>query len=239
MPVLAATTLATLRVLSDPGPSQIMGYHGVASEVMIAFASRYDPVQAGQKALTFSLLLVPLLIPMVWILASNLSNGLARQESGSSVASSRHAPTHAKGCTTLATILALLLFAPVFAGLARPLLVPAISGVVAQAIRTLLESAAVTLFHAAEAGATAAGVGWVLATWAGRSRSHRSIVLSSALLLLSLPSSLHALGVLSITHDLPSYLDPILRGRWRVGCTLGLALSPIPTLACLWSRAGL
>lgn len=239
MPVLAATTLAALRVLSDPGPSQIMGYHGVASEVMIAFASRYDPVQAGQKALTFSLLLVPLLIPMVWILASNLNNGLARQESGSSSASSRYAPTHAKGCSTLATFLALLLFAPVFAGLARPLLVPTISGVLAQALRTLSESAGITLFHAAVAGTTAAGVGWVLASWAGRSRIHRSIVLSSALLLLSLPTSLHALGILSITHELPAFLDPILRSRWRVGCTLGLALSPIPTVACLWARAGL
>ncbi len=239
MPVLAATTLAALRVLSDPGPSQITGYHGVASEVMIAFASRYDPIQAGQKALTFSLLLVPLLIPMVWILASSLSNGLARQESASSSASSRYAPTHAKGCTTLATFLAFIVFAPVVAGLARPLLVPAISGVLAQAIRTLSESAAVTLFHAAVAGTTAAGVGWVLASWAGRSRTHRSLVLCSALLLLSLPTSLHALGVLSITHDLPVVLEPILRGRWRVGFTLGLALSPIPTLACLWARAGL
>lgn len=237
MAVLAATTLAALRVLSDPGPSQIMGYHGVASEVMIAFAARYDPIQAGQKALTFSLLLVPLLIPMVWILATNLSEGLARQDSGSSSPPPPRGTSRTTGPTALAALIVFLLLAPIVAGLARPLLVPAISGVLAQAVRTLSESSGITLFHAVVAGLTATVVGWTLAGWAGRSRIQRALVLASALLLLSLPTSLHALGVLWITHDLPAALDPIVRGRWRVGFTLGLALSPIPTLACLWARS--
>lgn len=214
-----------------------MGYHGVASEVMIAFAARYDPIQAGQKALTFSLLLVPLLLPLVWILAASLNEGLARQDSG---CLSSRAPAGTAGTTgpaALAGLIMFLLLAPIVAGLARPLLVPAISGVLAQAVRTLSESSGITLFHAVVAGLTAAIVGWTLSGWAGRSRSQRSLVLASALLLLSLPTSLHALGVLWITHDLPAALDPIVRGRWRVGFTLGLALSPIPTLACLWARA--
>ena len=61
---LAAAGLGALMAIADPGPAQIMGYHGVASEVLIAFSANYDSAQAAGKAIVMTLLLLPMLMPL-------------------------------------------------------------------------------------------------------------------------------------------------------------------------------
>ena len=238
--VAAATVLASLHVLADPGPAQIMGYHGAASEILIAFSARYDVAQAGQKAMSLTLLLIPILLPVVAILSRSLRNLLTHRDTvgvGPESDAGPSVPGRSGSTALLAWGLTGLLFGPVILGLLRPLLVPTITGVAGQAWKALTSTLGVTLLHAATAGLTATIVGWSAAELAGRSPRHRSVWLWSAFLLLSLPASLYALGVAWLSGQMPLGLEPLVRSRWRVGITLGFCLSPMSVLLGLWSRA--
>ena len=52
--------------MADPGPAQIMGYHGIASEILIAFSARYDAGLAARKALLMAMVLLPVLSAISW-----------------------------------------------------------------------------------------------------------------------------------------------------------------------------
>src|SRR4029077_9288312 len=56
----SAAVLGGILTVNDPGPGQIMGYHGVASDILIAFSARNDIALAAVKALALGVVLLPI-----------------------------------------------------------------------------------------------------------------------------------------------------------------------------------
>src|SRR5205085_7958132 len=133
-----AATLGALVALADPGPAQIMGYHGAASEILIAFAARHDLHIAALKAGIFALILLPVLLP----LALKISTWLASVFIGRDVRKFR--PWSPRGWRWLLAlifpIVPLLLLAPAVYGLLRPLLVPPVKSAAKYALDAFQQS---------------------------------------------------------------------------------------------------
>jgi len=212
-----------------------MGYHGIASEILIAFSARFDAALAAQKSLVMAMILLPILLPISWMMSSWSEARLLARDARRVL---RRPSRSLAGFMVLAcsTLCFALLF-PAFAGLIRPLKTPQAADSFHYALTVLKQSAPTTLRYACTAALVATTLGLILTLTAGRKHFIRSGFLLFSLLFLSLPSSLHALGFASLASELSKSFDWFTRRGNAVGIALGLRLLPIPLLFCLraWS----
>lgn len=235
---LAAAGLGSIYTLADSGPAQIMGYHGVASEVLIAFASRFDTRQAAQQAVLWMLGVLPFLVPFILILSRGLLAAMDAREN--SLWAGPLAPTwRGKLAAMVGWTLALGLLLPGLVGLLRPLNAAGAMGAWSQALEILRHSGTTTVFYCAIAGLTAGSLGWLSAQLTKGRRRSQQVLLIASFLLLGLPPAVHALGVVGWASLAPPWLDPLARSGWRVGLTLGLTLCPLAILVNLWTHAAM
>jgi len=233
---LCAALLGAMLTLADPGPAQIMGYHGASSEILIALAARNDVALAGLKSVALACVVLPLMAVITWRSAAWVDGEFLGHEL------SRSAPLRPqRGRWALGLVLVVLPLTWIglpLAGLLRPLLSPPITGAWEYSVRALRDSAGPTLWYNLTAGLVAAGLGLALMFSAGRSRSRRRTVLLAGLLLLGLTPSLHALGWARLAASAPPWLDGLTRSGWTVGLALGLRLMPVAAIIFLgvWAR---
>jgi iron(III) transport system permease protein len=227
--VLAAV-LAGILTLSDPGPGQILGYSGVAYEILVSFSASYDFALAAQQSAVLTAVVLILAVPVAVFIAP----GIAAQILGKQI---NPAPlTRNKGASwiTIGVLVGILLLTTALplAGIIRPLFsdFPA-----ARAFAEISRTIGDTLVYALTAGAIATAMGIWMALAAGREKRLKRLALAGIFLVLSLPPSLNALGVIELGTVAPSWLDPLLRSRFTVGLALGLRFLPIAAVIAMRS----
>jgi iron(III) transport system permease protein len=104
-----------------------------------------------------------------------------------------------------------------------------------RAFAEIVRTAKDTLVYAAVAGLIATAMGIVPGVAIGRGRRLRTVSLALLFLIISLPPSLSALGLIKFGASMPQWLDPLLRSRLTVG--LALAMRFLPIAAILAMRA--
>jgi len=232
---LAAGVLGGLVAISDPGPAQIMGYHGMASEIFISFSARYNAALAAQKALLLCLLLLPLLLPLSWMTATWSENHLLGRDI-------RRVCPGLSGIIPwlilllCGTVLIALLSVPIV-GFIRPLHSTQTLQSFKFAWSVLKQSAPTTIRYCFTAAVLSSLLGFFLTLVAGRKHQGRFLLLLFSFVFLSMPASLHALGFAGIASQLPDSFDWLTRGGNAPGLAFAFRWLPIPTLFCLraWS----
>jgi iron(III) transport system permease protein len=227
---ILAATLAGILTLADPGPGQILGYPGVAYEILVSFSASYDFTQAATQCAALTGLVLVVSIPVAALIAPNVATGLlGRDIVSASLATDRN-------CGRVAFLL--LVFSVTFAvvlpltGIVLPLFTAfPVERAFQEITRTLLN----TFIYALTAGVLATILGTILAVATGRERTGRGSVVVAMFVLLALPPSLGALGIIKMATLTPPWLDPLLRGRFTVG--LASALKFLPVAAILAMRS--
>ena len=235
-PSLGAGVLGVLMTLTDPGTGQIMGYHGIASEILIAFASKHDPALAARKAIGMVLVLSPLIGWLSW----TLGGWAERQVLGRDLR--RPEAIRLGGMRWLLTagflFCAAALSLPALVGLARPLQVQPTQHL-AEAWNVLRESSCVTVLYGLGAGGVSVCLG-LAAGWAAAPVAHlRRAVLTVSFVLAALPAELTALGILVISARLPASFDQVTRSGLMVSISQGVRLAPLAAVLCLLAACAL
>jgi iron(III) transport system permease protein len=227
---LLAAVLAGILTLSDPGPGQIFGYSGVAYEILVSFSASYDFALAARQCSLLTIVVLVLAVPV----AVYIAPGIAAQILGKQIKPARLTRNRCAKWISIGYLIGILLFTTALplTGIIRPLFggFPA-ARAFAEISRTIRD----TLFYAATAGAIATAIGVWMAIAAGRERRLKSLALGSIFLVLSLPPSVNALGVIELGTIAPSWLDPLLRSRFTVGLTLALRFVPIAAVIAMRS----
>lgn len=208
--------------LSDPGPGQILGFSGVASEILISFSALYDFSLAARQCMALTGVVLVITLPMAIFLAPKIASGLlGRDVEPAPLAKNRIVSR--LGPSLFAVIFFLTVFMPLF-GILRPLInhFPA-----SRALQEVLRTFGNTLLYALLAGTLALIFGYILSIAAGRQSSLRRISLLALFLILSLPPSLGALGVIHFATLAPGWMDSLFRSRGTVGAVLALRFLPV------------
>lgn len=230
-PAAALTSiLAGVLTLSDPGPGQILGYAGAASEILVSFASQYDYALAARQCAVLAGAVFVLGLPVALLLAPGLATGLLGRDV-------TPAPLAHMRCMKLLGprwLLALLLFILVtpLVGFTQPLLG---SFPIERAMQEVERTIGNTVCYAVAAGLMATALGMALAVCAGRDGKLRVTLLVGLLLLFALPPSLGALGWIRLAGGSPTQLDPILRGPFTVSLALALRFFPVAAVFAMRS----
>ncbi len=199
-----AACLAAVLTLADPGPGQIFGLPGVAGELLVSFAARYDMALATRQAVAIALVAVVLAGPLAWKLAPEVAAGLfARDVGGFERATS-------PGTAIFAAAVAIGIGVAPLAGLLQPLL--AHDWPLARAWGEVARTATDTLLYATIAATCAVSLGFVLAWSAGRSGRGRRVLVAAALVLLAMPPALLALWLIPYSSRLTLGATLALRG---------------------------
>jgi iron(III) transport system permease protein len=227
---ILGATLAGILTLADPGPGQILGYPGVAYEILLSFSVSYDFTLAATQCAALTGVVLIVSIPVAVVIAPNVAAGLLGRDTAL-------APLTIDRNCGLAALL-LLVFSVTFAvilpliGIIHPLFTAFPVERASQEItRTLFN----TFVYALTAGVLATVLGIILAVAAGRERTGRGSMVVAMFVLLALPPSLSALGIIKMATLAPPWLDPLLRGRFTVG--LASALKFLPVAAILAMRS--
>lgn len=220
--------LAGILTLSDPGPGQILGFSGVPYEILLSFSALYDFALAAKQcvALTGAVLLIS--IPVAVLIAPNVATGLLGRDIESAPLS-KNRMAGWLGLVTLSSIFLITTVAPMI-GILRPLFT---QFPVARAFQEVSRTLNNTFLYALSAGLIATLLGFFLAIAIGRGSALRRCALIGLFLILSLPPSLNALGIIKIGTLIPAWLDPLLRSRFTVGMTLALRFLPIATILAM------
>lgn len=228
--VILTGVLAGILTLSDPGPGQILGFSGVPYEILLSFSALYDFALAAKQclALTGTVLLVS--IPVAVLIAPNVATGLLGKDIDP-VPLSRNRMAGWLGLLTLSSIFLVTTAAPMI-GILRPLLTQFPVDRAFQEVGRTLNN---TFLYASSAGIIATALGFFLAIAIGRESTLRRYALIGLFLILSLPPSLNALGIIKIGTNIPPWLDPLLRSRFTVGMILALRFLPIATILAMRS----
>ncbi len=225
-----AAMLAGVVALSDPGSGQILGYPGVATQVLTSFSALYDFGLAARQALALAGIVLLIALPLAWLAAPRLASGLLAKDVA-------HAPLRgtrvakAVGPVVFLAIILLTSLLPLV-GLTLPVLQ---SFPLSRAWSDVSRTAVSTLIYAMTAGLVAATLGTALAMCAGRHTRLRGVLLVGVIVVFSLPPSLGALGLVQIASMAPSWSDPLLRSRLTVGGLLALRFLPVATLLAMRS----
>ena len=225
-----AAMLAGVVSLSDPGPGQILGYPGIATQVLTSFSALYDFGLAARQAVALAGTVLLITLPLAWLAAPRLASGLLARDAA-------HAPlrqTRVSASVGPVVFLALVLLTSIvpLVGLTIPVLQ---SFPLSRAWAEMSRTAANTLIYAMTAGIIAVILGTGLAICAGRETRLRGALLASVIVLFSLPPSLGALGLVQTASMAPSWSDPLLRSRLTVGGLLALRFLPVATLLAMRS----
>ena len=225
-----AATLAGILTLADPGPGQILGYPGVAYEILLSFSASYDFSLAAKQCASLTAIVLVLSIPVAVFIAPNVAVGLL----GRDVAATSRRRDKSCGRIALSLLVLVVTIGVVLpmVGIVRPLFTEFPAERAFQEVsRTVLN----TFLYAFTAGALATLLGMVLAVAVGRGRALRTVVMVALFVLLSLPPSLSALGIIEIGTRAPAWLDPLLRGRFTVGLASALKFLPVATILLMRS----
>jgi ABC-type Fe3+ transport system permease subunit len=227
---ILAAVLGGILTLADPGPGQILGYPGVAYEILVSFSASYDFALAAKQCAGLTGLVLLVSIPIAVFIAPNVAVGLLGRDVepvplGTDKGCARAAFLLVAFNVTIAVILPLT-------GIVRPLFTefPA-----ARALQEMKRIALNTFVYALTAGVVATVLGTILAIAAGRQKSLRASVVIAIFVILSLPPSLNALGIVKVGTLAPAWLDPVLRGRFTVGLVSALKFFPIAAILIMRS----
>jgi iron(III) transport system permease protein len=217
-----AATLGGILTLADPGPGQILGYQGAAYEILVSFSAFYDFALAARQCALLTGLVLLLSIPVAVFVAPSVAAGIL----GRDVAPAEPVRDRICGGTALlllAIIVTCAVILPLI-GIIRPLLsaFPA-QRAFQEVSRTILN----TFYYAFIAGVLATILGTILAIAVGRQRQLRASAVVGLFVILSLPPSLSALGIIKVGTLAPAWLDPLLRGKFTVGLASALKFFPV------------
>lgn len=221
-----AASLAGAITLADPGPGQIFGWPGAASELLTSFAAHYDRALATRQATAVATVAALLTWPLAWKLAPTVATGLLSRDAN------RFSPAGAPivaglifGSVILFTLLPL-------SGLLKPLL--SRSWPLSRAWAEVARTGADTLLYAALAAGFATGLAFALAGAAGRSAPRRRWLVTAALALLALPPSLPALWLIPWSGHVALGAALALRG---LPVAILLAVRAIGSMPPSWADA--
>lgn len=226
---LACALIGSLHVVADSGIAQIMGYHGIASELLIAFAARYDLGEVAAK----SLLGVLLYLPFVTVGGTCLVRWMGAERLGG------EAPADSSvRLSRLGRMLVRMAWLPAAAVVCAPicgLLLPVARGMVASeelhaALVVASETVGNTLAWSVGAGVVSVALGFCLALAAGRTAYLQTLVTVWACAACALPGSLTALGLILLAAKSPPELQALLRSPWIVPLGLGLRFVPLAAI---------
>lgn len=222
--------LAGVLTLSDPGPGQILGHSGAASEILVSFASQYDFALAARQCLLLAGVVFVLALPVALLLARRLATGLlARDVTLAPLARTR--AMSLVGPALLMTLLGLTLVLPLV-GFLQPLFRNFPAERAAQEVaRTLVN----TLIYGVAASLLATTLGVALAVCAGRNAKLRIGLLVGLVLLFALPPSLGALGWIHVAGISSASLDPVLRSPFTVSVALAFRFFPVAAIFAMRS----
>jgi iron(III) transport system permease protein len=226
----AAALLAGIVTLTDPGPGQILGFAGIATQILTSFAALYDFELAVRQGLASAAIVILAAGPLLWMVARYLALVLLAREA-TLMKPRASATANRVGPLVLGLVILVIVLAPV-AGLLQPVLTQLWPDAVAG---TVARTAANTFIYALTAGLVATAVGLALAISASRFVRLRLVLFSILTLLFVLPPSAGALGTVLAASAAPEWLDPALRSRVTVGVVLGLRLTMVAAL--ILSRA--
>jgi iron(III) transport system permease protein len=222
--------LAGVLTLSEPGPGQILGYSGAASEILVSFASQYDFALATRQCLVLTGAVFVLALPAALLFAPRLAAGLLARDV-------IPAPLTRMKWMKLAgplwfLVLLVMTVAMPLLGFAQPLLRSFPAGRAFQEVERTIGS---TVLYSVTASLLAIALGVVLAICVGREGRLRVILLVGLLLLFSLPPSLGALGWIQLAGGSPAQFDFALRSPFTVSVALALRFLPIAAIFALRS----
>jgi iron(III) transport system permease protein len=227
---IVAAVLAGILTLSDPGPGQILGYPGIAYEILVSFSASYDFALAARQSAFLTGIVLLIAIPIAVFIAPRVAAELLGKDMNPPpLARHRHASWI--GLCSLVCIVLLTTILPLL-GIVRPLFVefPA-----ARAFSEISRTLGNTLLYALTAGVVATGIGTWFTLAVGRENLLRRYALIGIFLILSLPPSLNALGIVQLGTIAPAWFDPLLRSRLTVGLALALRFLPIATILLMRS----
>ncbi|MBL7716617.1 MAG: hypothetical protein JNL01_14225 [Bdellovibrionales bacterium] len=225
---LVTGCLGGILTLSDPGPGQILGFSGVAAEILVSFSALYDfSLAAKQSFALAAVVLIPLIPLAIWIAPRLVSGLMAKDVKPARL--QRRPWASIVGPVFLLTIASTTLFLPI-AGFIPPLLV---EFPLERAFQEVTRTFGNTIFYAFAAGLIASILAFVLALTVGRSRALRQFSLGALLVILCLPPSLGALGMIQMGSVAPASLDFLLRSRFTVAVLLALRFLPVATFLAI------
>lgn len=208
-----AAALAGVLTLADPGPGQIFGWPGAASELLTSFAARYERALATRQAVTLAVAAVVIAWPLAWKLAPEVAAGLFARDVN------RPSPVHARSTAPWLAAVVVVCTLPPLAGLLKPLL--AQPWPLARAWGEVTRTSADTLLYAGLAAGIAVVVAFALAWLSSHSPGRRRWLVTLALALLALPPALVALWLVPWS------------GQFTLGVALALRGLPVAILFAL------
>jgi iron(III) transport system permease protein len=219
---VSVSLLSGVLSLSDPGPGQILGFAGAATQILVSFSSLYDFELAARQCVTIAAVVLLVSAPLVWSCSRLLAIGLLPHN----VAAMKPRPW------TTANLLGPVLLGLTFLTIAMVplagLTLPAFNRFwLDSVLEVLARTGSNTLLYSILAGVVATVLALCLAICAARERSLRAALLTGLVFVFVLPPSLGALGMVFAASGAPSWLDPLLRSRFTVGAVLGMRLAPI------------
>lgn len=231
---LLAALLGGILSLSDPGAPLILGCHTAAVEITTSFSALFDFELAGMQCLV--------LATVVFVLAFlPVAVGLRRLASAVLARQTRPAAPYAhSGLAALASVglVSLTVVASVlpWIGLCLPLFSNPMFARAAQTVRMTFWP---TTIYCGVAALVAAALGLALALLTRTSPKSRMAVMGVLLVLLTLPPSLGALGLIYTSSATPAGLDLLFRSDLTVAVALGLRFLPVATIALMRSVGSL
>ncbi|MCW5979710.1 MAG: hypothetical protein KIT09_16645 [Bryobacteraceae bacterium] len=225
---LSACLLGGILSLADPGPGQILGFSGAATQVLVSFSALYDFELAARQCIVVAGVVLAAASPLVWFTAGKLAAGLLPRNA-TPMRPARWPAAEWAAPLLLGLVFALSVLAPV-AGLVQPVLG---RFWLDRTWETVARTGANTVVYALLAGLVATGLATWLAVCAARVASLRIAFVAGLIVVFVLPPALNALGTALAASGAPAWLDPVLRSRLTVGAVLGLRLTPLAGIVLL------
>jgi ABC-type Fe3+ transport system permease subunit len=217
--------LAGIMTLSDPGPGMILGYSGIAAEILVSFSALFDFDLARQQCFFIATLSLVLAFPLIFFLSKPLTTALLAQET-STIQVYKNAQVQRFAPPIFIALLFVIIGVPLI-GLFKPLLQELD---LIYALKTLQRTGGNTLFYSTIAGIFSTLLALLLVLLTAQYKQGKVILIMCSLLFLVLPSSFVALNVIEWSTSVSAVWDWLFRGKFLVGAVLAFRFFPIATL---------
>lgn len=221
--------VAGLVGLSDFGISNIMGFHGLASEIQISFAAKFNFALAAAKAM----FLLVVLVPVFYL----IYRWFPKRVSASRNLSQASQPIELSfwlGCfwSLLQLLVCIIGSAAMLVGLLQPLLRAHSTVYLQQVWARYVDSLGLTLLYGMGSSVIATAIGFTLCSYFFGQSNHKQRTLMVVLLAFTfvLPSGITALGITWLGAHLPHWLDGVFRSDGVVMLTMGIRFAPVAAL---------
>ena len=221
---VVAAFLGGCLMLSCPGPGLALGARTAVSEILVSFSAFYNQYLAAIQCVSLSGAILLMAVCTMILTGRRPAEILAVNAAGAKPRF-HHVMSRAAFMFSLCCA-ALLVFLPL-----SGLLLPALAEPDLHLLRqTLARTLSNTFIYAAGAAAIATFLGTAAAFFMGKSVMHRNIGAGIMLVILSLPSALAGLGMLSAGSQAPAWTDFLFRSPAVVCAAQGIRLFPLPAL---------